>query len=134
MDSLKDKFHQATRNRYLMLGFVSAHIQQNDIINLELRWSYNALPGELVLPSTSNRSNICRKEYSLTLDAIKQQLPSRNKVSLALDGCTSMKKLAIMSVITYYSRGHWVKRQRGLACPRVGIATKRLPTYTTTNH
>jgi len=38
----------------------------------------------------------------MTVDAIEKQLPSRNKVRLALDGWTSTKKLAITSVITYY--------------------------------
>jgi hypothetical protein len=47
-------------------------------------------------------STICWREYTLTVDAIKKQLPSRNKVSLALDGWTSINKLAITSVITYY--------------------------------
>jgi len=49
---------------------------------LTLRRSCNALPGELVLPSASTLSNICRREYTLTVDAIKRQLPARNKDSL----------------------------------------------------
>jgi len=51
--------------------------------------------------------NICRRDYALTVDAIKKQLPLRNKVSLALDGWTSTNKLAITSVIAYYMERHW---------------------------
>jgi hypothetical protein len=36
------------------------------------------------------------------VDAIKKQLPIRNKVSLALDSWTSTNKQAIMTVIAYY--------------------------------
>jgi len=82
------KFHQGTWNRYLMLGSVSAHIPWNGISNLDIRQSYNTLPSELVLRSASTLSNICGREYTLTVDAIKNQLVSRNIVSLALDGWT----------------------------------------------
>jgi len=58
-----------------MLGFVYAHIPWNAISNLELRWSYNALHDKLVLPSGMTLSNICRRGYALTVDAIKKQLP-----------------------------------------------------------
>jgi hypothetical protein len=96
------KFHQETWNRYLVLGFVLAHIPWNAISNLELRRSYKALRDDLVPPSATTLSNICRREYALTVDAIKKQLPSRNKVSFALDGWTSTNKLAITSFIAYY--------------------------------
>jgi len=85
-----------------MLGFVSAHIPSNAISNLELRRSYESLRDDLVLPSATTLSSICRREYALTVDANKKQLPIRNKVSLALDGWTSTIKLAITSVIAYY--------------------------------
>ena len=85
-----------------MLGFVLGHIPWNAISNLELRRSYNALRSELVSPSASTLSIICLREYTLTVDAIKKQLPSTNKVSLALDGWTSTNKLAITSVIPHY--------------------------------
>jgi len=94
-----------------MLGLVLAHIPWNAISNLELRCSYNASRSELVLPSASTLSNICRREYSLTVDAIKKQLPTRNKVSLALDGWTSTNKLAITSVIAYYIDHNWAMRE-----------------------
>jgi len=93
------EFHQDTWNHYLMLGFVLAHIPWNAISNLELRRSYKALLEDLVLPSATTLTNICRRDYALTLDAIRKQLPVRNKVSLALDGWTSTNKLAITSVI-----------------------------------
>jgi len=69
-----------------MLGFVSAYIPWNAISNPELGRSYKALRNDLVLPSTTTLSNICRREYALTVDAITKQLPSRNTVSLVLDG------------------------------------------------
>jgi len=90
-----------------MLGFVSAYIPLNAISNLQLRWSYKALRDDLVLPSATTLSNICWREYALTVDAIKNQLPIRNKVSLALDGWTSTNKLAITSVIAYYMDRSW---------------------------
>ena len=85
-----------------MVGFVSAHIPWNEISNLELRWSYKALREDIVRLSATTLSNICRREYALTVHAIKKQLPLRNKVSLALAGWTSTNKLAITSVIAYH--------------------------------
>jgi hypothetical protein len=58
-----------------MLGFVSAQIPWNAISNLELLRSYKALRDYLVLPSATTLINICRREYALTVDAIKKQLP-----------------------------------------------------------
>jgi len=55
-----------------------------------------------VLTSVTTLRNICRRGNTLTVDAIKKQLPSQNKVSIALDRWTSTKKLAITSVIDYY--------------------------------
>ena len=81
-----------------MLRFVSAHIPWNATSNIELRRPYKALRDELLLPSAATLSNICRRGHAVTVDAIKNQLPSRNKVSLALDGWTSTNELAIMSV------------------------------------
>jgi len=80
------EFHQDTWNRYLMLGFVSAHITWNAISNLELQQLYEALRDDLMLPSATTLSNISRREYALTVDAVLKQLPSRNEVCLALDG------------------------------------------------
>jgi len=45
------------------------------------------------------------------VDAIKKQLPTGNKVSLALDGLTSTNKLAITSVIGYYMDRKWAMRE-----------------------
>jgi hypothetical protein len=45
------------------------------------------------------------------MDAIKKQLPSPNKVSLALDGWTSTNKLVITWVITYYLHQNWALRE-----------------------
>ena len=107
--------------QYLMLGFVSAHMPWNAISNLELRWLYKALRDDLVLPSATTLSNICRREYALTVDGIKKQLPSRNKVSLALDGWTSTNKLAITSVIAYYMDRNWALREVQLAFDEVNL-------------
>jgi len=96
------KFHQDMWNRYHMVGFVSAHIPRKALSHLELRWLYKALRDDLVLPSATTLSNICRMEYALTLDAIRKQLPSRNTFHLALDRWTSTNKVAITSVIAYH--------------------------------
>jgi len=85
-----------------MSGFVLPHHERNAISYNELRRSYYALRSKSVLPSASTLSNICQREYTLTVDAMKKQLPSRNKVSLALDGWTSINTLGIRSVIAYY--------------------------------
>jgi len=79
-----------------------AQITWNAISNLELRRSYNTLPSDLVLRSTTTLSNICRREYALTVDAINKQLPSRNTVSSALDVLTSTITVAITLGIAYY--------------------------------
>jgi hypothetical protein len=102
---------QDTLNRYLMLACVSAPISWNAISTLHLRWSYKALRDDLVLPSATTLRNIWCREYAMRVDAIKKQLPSRNKVSLALDGWTSRNKLAIMSVIAYYIDRNWALRE-----------------------
>jgi len=113
------EFHQDTWNRYLMLGFVSAHIPWNAISNLELRRSYKSLRDDLVVPSTMTLSNICRREYALTVGVIEKQLPIRNKVSLALDGWTSTDKLTITSVIAYYMDRNWALCEVQLAFDEV---------------
>jgi len=107
MDFETSEFLQDTWNRYLMSGFVSAHIPRNAISNLELQQSYKALLDDLLLLSATTRRNICRRESALTVDAIQKQLPSPNRVSLALDGWTSTNKLAITSVIAYYMDRNW---------------------------
>jgi len=75
------EFHHDTWNRYLMLGFVSAHIPSNTISNLQLWRSYKALRDDLVQLSATTLSNICRREYALSVDAINKQLPVQNKIS-----------------------------------------------------
>jgi len=102
-----------------MLGYVSTHIPWNAISNIQLRRPYKALRNDLVLQSASTLSNICRREYTLTVDAIQKQLPSRNKVSLALDGWTSKSKFAMMSVIAYYMDRNWALREAQLAFDEV---------------
>jgi len=62
---------------------------------------------------------MCRREYGLTVDAIKKQLPSCNKVSLALDGWTSMYKLGILLVSAYYMDRKWVLCEVQLAFDEV---------------
>jgi len=85
-----------------MLGIHSAHIPWNAISDLEQRQSYKALKSDQVLPSAVTLSNICQREYALTVDAINKQFLSRNTVSLALDRWTSTNKPAIMFVIACY--------------------------------
>jgi len=61
----------------------------------------------LVLTSATTVSNICQRDYAVTVHAIKMQLLIRNNVSLAVDGWTSTNKLAITSVIAYYMDRNW---------------------------
>jgi len=72
MDFETSEFLQDTWNHYLMLGFVSVHIPWNPISILELRRLYRALRDDLVLQSATTVSDICRREYSLTVDAINE--------------------------------------------------------------
>lgn len=102
-----------------MLAFVSAHIPWNIISNKEVRRALNALRPGLSLPCASTLSNICRREYALTVDAIKEQLPKNNRISLALDGWTSPNRLAITSVIGYYIARDWSLREVQLAFDEV---------------
>jgi len=102
-----------------MLGFVWAHIPWNEISNLELLRSYQALRGDLVPPSATTLSNICRREYAVIVDAIKKQLLSWKEVGLALDGWTPTNKLRIMSVIAYYMDRNWALREVQLAFDEV---------------
>jgi len=46
----------------------------------------NAIRSDFVLPSATTLSNICRSEYSLTMDSTKRQFLSPNEVCSALDG------------------------------------------------
>jgi len=94
-----------------MLVFVSAHIPWNALSNLELQWSYMVLRDDSVVTSATTLSNICRREYALTVDTIKKQLPAWNEVSLALNGSTSTNKLAIASLIAYYMDRNWALRE-----------------------
>jgi hypothetical protein len=104
-----------------MLGFLSAHIPWNVISNLELRRSFNALCTDLILPSTNTLSNISHRKYTLTIEAIKKQLPTKHKVSVALDWWTSTNKLAILSVIGYYIDHNWSLRDVHFACDEVYV-------------
>jgi len=70
MDFETSEFHQGTWIRYLMLGFVSAYIPWNTILNPKLWQSYKALHSDPVLPSSTTLNNICRREYALTVDMI----------------------------------------------------------------
>jgi len=118
-DYENSEFHQDTSNRYLISGFVMAQITWNAISNLELRRSYNTLPSDLVLRSTTTLSNICRREYALTVDAINKQLPSRNTVSSALGVLTSTITVAITLGIAYYMDWNWALREVQLAFDEV---------------
>jgi len=85
-----------------MFVFGSSYTACIAISIIELRQPFNLLYRELVLPSASTLSNFWWTDYTLTVDAIEDYLRSRHTVSLALDGSTSMNKLAITWVIAYY--------------------------------
>ena len=109
------EYLQDTWNRYLMLGIVSAHIPSNAISNLELRRSYKAFRKDVVLTCGMSLSNICRREYALTVNTIKKQLLSRNEVGLALDWWTSTNRLAITLGNACYMDRNWALREVRLA-------------------
>jgi hypothetical protein len=102
-----------------MLGVVSAHIPWKTMSNLQLRRSYNALQSAILRRSPTTLSNICRREYALTVNAIEKQWPSLNRVSLALNGWTSTNILAIKSVIASYMDRNWAFRDVQLAFDEV---------------
>jgi hypothetical protein len=113
-----------------MLGFVSAHIRRNAISYPELQRLYKALHDDLVLLSATTSSNICLREYALTVDSIKKQLLVRNPVSLALDSWTSTNKLPIKSVISYYMARNWALCEVQLAFVEVdGLVSSRFKRY-----
>jgi len=64
-------------------------------------------------------SKVCQREYAPTVDAIKKQLPSQNKVSSALDGWTSTNKLGITSVFPYFMDWEWAMGEVQLAFDEV---------------
>jgi len=68
-----------------MLGFVSAYIPWNAILNLDLWRSYEALRNDLVLPSVMTLRNILWRESAFTVDAIEKEMLSQNEATLALD-------------------------------------------------
>jgi hypothetical protein len=68
-----------------------------------------------VLPDAKTLIEMCRREYGLILDAIKNQFQVRNKVSFAYDRWTSTTKLTIMSVIAYNKDRNWELRDGQLA-------------------
>jgi len=71
------------------------------------------------MPSAMTLSLICRREYAQTVDAIKKQFPSQNKLSLALDRWTSTNKVAIRSVIACYMDRDWALPEVQLAFDEV---------------
>jgi len=85
----------------------------------ELGWAYNGRQSELVLMVASMLSNIRPREYALTVDAIEQQLRSRNLVTLASDGWTSMNQFATTSVIAQYMDHKCACREVELAVDEV---------------
>ena len=83
------EFHQNMWNCYLRLVFVWWYNPWNTISNDELQLSYRTLRSYFVLPSATTLSNICWMEFPLSLEPIQKQLPSRNRVTLALDRLSS---------------------------------------------
>jgi len=72
-----------------------------------------------MLPAASTPSNICRKEHSLTVDAIQMELVSMNEVSLGLDGWSTTNKFAMTSVIAYVISRYWEMSEPQLAFDKV---------------
>jgi len=68
------EFQQDTWDPHLILGFVLAHTPPKTVTNVELWQSYKFLKSDLVLPFPMTHRNICRKKFTLTVDAIIKQL------------------------------------------------------------
>lgn len=118
-DSVAAELHKDKLNHFLILGFVSAYISWIAISTIEQQWPNNGLCSTLMLPSTSTFSNIGRREYSLTVDEIRIQLPSRNNVSFAFDRWKSIINYVMMSVIPYYMNGLLAVQEVQLAINKV---------------
>jgi len=80
------------------------------MLDLELGLSYKVLQSDLVMLAETALSNICRRDYSLTVDVFMIQLLSQNNVCLTLDRWTSRNKLPITLVIGYYMDWNWALR------------------------
>lgn len=101
------RIHQEICNHYLMLGFGLADILWNVVWIIELQHSFRALSSDQVLPSAKNLSNVCQREYALAVDAIKNKLLWRNKLSLATDRLKLKNNLTVMAVIAYCMERDW---------------------------
>ena len=84
-----------------------------------MAYAITAVHNDLVLPSTTTLSNICWREYALTVDGIRKQISSRNKVCLPLEAWISMNKLVITLVIAYYMDRNLALREVQLAFAEV---------------
>lgn len=100
-------FNQESWNRYLLLGLLSALVPLNALSNVELRRVFFSLRSDVKIPSVGTLTNLLAREYEMTLAAIKEQIPTGQKVSIALDGWTSQNRLAITSVIMYFISKNW---------------------------
>jgi hypothetical protein len=82
-DIVPSEFHQQSWNHNLLIVVFCSDIAWNAISIVELGWSFEALPSELLLPSATTLRNIWQREYSVPVDAIAKQLPSQNNVGSA---------------------------------------------------
>jgi hypothetical protein len=102
-DIQTSNFQQNMWNGYLMLGFVLANIPWNLRSNHSLQWLDKPWQSDQVLLYARNLSNICGREFALTVDAIRKQSTSWNEFSLAWDWWRSTNKRPITSVTEYYT-------------------------------
>ena len=70
---------------------------------------------ELTVLAASTLSDMCQREYLLTVGANKKKLPLRNKVSFALDEWTSTNKQVITSITAYNIDQNWALQEVQLA-------------------
>jgi hypothetical protein len=107
-------FHPVSWNRYLLLGFGSTHNPCSTILHPKIQLSYNTSFSRVVQQSATTLSNINRMEYTLTGDAQKKSVPTRNKIGVTLDMWTSTHKLAILLGIAYIMSRYWASREVNL--------------------
>lgn len=111
-----EEFSQEIYNRYLLNAFVSTNMPFNmvtdDHFRRFLRLCNSQMRDPVDPPCASTMRNRLAKEYSLTIQAIRNELPhGTRKISLAMDGWTSPNKLPITSMLAYYIDDDWNLRE-----------------------
>jgi hypothetical protein len=82
-----------------MIGLVAAYCPFSTIENPYFRLAFQMLRHDIKIPSATTLTRLLAKEYTMVLTCIRNILPGDSKISLAMDGWTSVNKRAIISII-----------------------------------